>query len=116
MPIPATGRAGIDVESAYVRGIDIGIEAGIVAVRDGIAAEQGAPKAPAPASHEPAGLLHDVVGAVLDDLPIDSKEWADRGASLFEGVFLPHQLHDRACDHRLDLRDVGKTCFSDPHE
>jgi hypothetical protein len=109
------GHVGIDVERSYVRGIDAGNQSRIVAVCDRIAAEQGATKTPASTSHKSAGPLHDIVSAVLDDLPINSKKRTNRGASLFKGIFLPHQPHDRARDHGFDLRHVRKTCLSDLH-
>jgi hypothetical protein len=112
---PGPGRVGIDEESSYVRGIDAGNQSRIVAVCNCITAEQGATKTPASTSHKSAGLLHDIVSAVLDDLPINSKKRTNRGASLFKGVFLAHQLHDRARDQGFDLRHVCKTCLSDLH-
>jgi hypothetical protein len=112
---PGPGRAGIDVEGSYVRGIDPGSGPGIVAVRNAVTAEQGAPKTPAPASHEPAGILDDIVCTVLDDLPIDSEQRADRSLPLLEGIFPTHQRHDRARDHALDLRDVSNVRFPDLH-
>src|SRR5262249_8178500 len=103
------------IECSYVCGIDAGNQSGIVAVLNRVAAEQSAAKTPTPASHQSAGLLDDIVGAVLNDLPINSEKRSNRRASLFDVGFLSHQVHDRARDQGFDPLNVCKMCLSDLH-
>ena len=72
----------------------------------GVAAEQGGAKAPTSAADEAAGIFHDEVGPVLEQLRVDAERAAQRALHLLGTVVLPAQAARRAGDQQCQCRDV----------
>jgi len=88
----AAGMIGIDEKSADLGRIDLRVELARVALGVAVATEQRTAVAPTAAADQLSFQLHDEVGAILDELRIDSECTAQRPLDLLRLVILRSEL------------------------
>lgn len=108
----AAGPLRMDEERPDLRRIASRIEEGVLARRPAVAAKQGSPAAPAAAANDAAGLAggdHGEVGAIGNQLAVDTVNLRKRGLDLLAGVVGAVQAADRNLDQ---FRERGRVVRS----
>eukprot|EP01031_Cornospumella_fuschlensis_P048745 gene48744-59685_t len=98
----AAGPAGMDKEGADARGVTSRIEVVVLALAIAIATVDGLSAAPAAAGDELVLSLDDEVGAVLDQVAVDTEDGTDGGLHLRFGVPGGLQAADGEGDQGLE--------------
>jgi hypothetical protein len=102
----------MDEEGADTGRLKSGIEVGIILLRDIIASEQRAPLAPATGRDEAAFELDDEVGAVTNQLAVDTEDSSEGSFDLLLVIVRGLECADGFYDEGLELCGVLEGCFA----
>lgn len=105
-PNPASGEIRVNEERANTRGISGGVEQGVLLRSRLIATELRLPTTPSTTGDELILMIGDVVGAVLNELSINTEHWPERGFDLGWGIMLLLQFARRDSDECFKLARI----------